>query len=70
MGRNIRSGSRARAMSDNEVMKAGEAEVAIERAMNQKPKAMLMREKLQRMLDDDANCKQFVGALRRMMHQD
>ncbi len=57
-------------MSDNEVMKPGEAEVAIERAMNQKPKAMLIRDKLQRMLDDEGNARQFVGALRRMLHQD
>lgn len=57
-------------MSDNEAMKPGEAEVAIERAMNQKPKAMLMREKLQKMLDDDGNAKQLVGAIRNMMKQD
>ncbi len=56
-------------MSDNEVMKPGEAEVAIERAMNQKPKAMLMREKLQKMLDDEGNAKQLVGAIRNMMKQ-
>ena len=57
-------------MSDNEVMKPGEADIAIERAMNQKPKAMQIRDRLQKMLDDDANAKQFVGALRRMMHQE
>lgn len=56
-------------MSDNEAMKPGEAEVAIERAMNQKPKAMLMREKLQKMLDDDGNAKQLIGAIRNMMKQ-
>jgi len=56
-------------MSDNEAMKPGEAEVAIERAMSQKPKAMLMREKLQKMLDDEGNAKQLIGAIRNMMKQ-
>ncbi|MFD1624595.1 hypothetical protein [Azospirillum griseum] len=57
-------------MANNDVTTQSDVEVAIERAMNQKPKAVLMREKLQRMLDDEANCKQVVGALRRMMHQE
>lgn len=57
-------------MANNDVTTQSDVEVAIERAMNQKPKAVLMREKLQRMLDDEANCKQIVGALRKMMHQD
>ncbi|SMH56240.1 hypothetical protein [Azospirillum agricola] len=56
-------------MSDNEVMKPGEAEVAIERAMNQKPQAMLMREKLQKLLSSDESAKQLVGAIRNMMKQ-
>ncbi len=57
-------------MANNDVTTPSDVEVAIERAMNQKPKAVLMREKLQRMLDDEANCKQMVGALRKMMHQE
>lgn len=56
-------------MSDNEAMKPGEAEIAIERAMNQKPKAMVMREKLQKLLEDEGSAKQLVGAIRSMMKQ-
>ncbi|WP_158284517.1 hypothetical protein [Azospirillum sp. TSO35-2] len=56
-------------MSDLEPMKPGEADVAIERAMQSKPKAMIIREKLQAMLDDERTAKQFVGAIRNMMHQ-
>lgn len=44
-------------------------EVAIERAMNNRPKAMLMRDKLVKMLDDEANAKMLVGALRNMLNQ-
>lgn len=57
-------------MSDNDALKPGEAELAIERAMQQKPKALLMRERLQKMLDDEHGARQFVGALRGMMRRD
>lgn len=48
---------------------AESVEVAIERAMNNRPKAMIMRDKLVKMLDDEANAKMLVGALRNMLNQ-
>ncbi|CAO3415868.1 hypothetical protein [Azospirillum doebereinerae] len=57
-------------MSDNDALKPGEAELAIERAMQQKPKAMLVREKLQRLLDDEHSARQLMGAIRGMMRRD
>lgn len=66
-----------RAMAKTDVTKpaappdspADSVEVAIERAMNNRPKAMLMRDKLVKMLDDEANAKMLVGALRNMLNQ-
>lgn len=48
---------------------AESVEVAIERAMNNRPKAMIMRDKLVKMLDDEGNARLLVGALRNMMNQ-
>ncbi|AWK86243.1 hypothetical protein [Azospirillum thermophilum] len=45
------------------------ADVAIERAMQQKPKAMQMREALQKLLENEDSARQLVGALRNMMNQ-
>lgn len=56
--------------SDLEPLKPGEADVAIERAMQQRPKAMIIREKLQKMLDDENTARQFVGAIRIMMNKE
>ncbi|KJR65942.1 hypothetical protein VY88_07665 [Azospirillum thiophilum] len=56
-------------MSDLEPLKPGEADLAIERAMQQRPKAMVIREKLQKMLEDEHTARQFVGALRNIMNQ-
>ncbi len=56
-------------MSDLEPLKPGEADLAIERAMQQRPKAMVIREKLQKMLEDENTARQFVGALRNIMNQ-
>ncbi|WP_194914457.1 hypothetical protein [Azospirillum sp. INR13] len=56
--------------SDLEPLKPGEADVAIERAMQQRPKAMIIREKLQKMLDDENTARQFVGAIRNMMNKE
>ncbi|WP_188092290.1 hypothetical protein [Azospirillum sp. B21] len=56
--------------SDLEPLKPGEADVAIERAMQQRPKAMIIREKLQKMLDDENTARQFVGAIRTMMNKE
>lgn len=57
-------------MSDLEPLKPGEADVAIERAMQQRPKAMIIRDKLQKMLDDENTARQFVGAIRNMMNKE
>ncbi|MBP2300282.1 hypothetical protein [Azospirillum picis] len=57
-------------MADLEPLKPGEADLAIERALQQKPKAMIIREKLQQMLGDENTARQFVGALRNMMKQE
>jgi len=58
------------AMSDLEPLKPGEADVAIERAMQQRPKAMIIRDKLQKMLEDENPARQFVGAIRNMMNKE
>jgi hypothetical protein len=58
------------AMSDLEPLKPGEADVAIERAMQQRPKAMIIRDRLQKMLENEDTARQFVGAIRNMMNKE
>lgn len=57
-------------MSDLEPLKPGEADVAIERAMQQRPKAMIIRDRLQKMMENEDTARQFVGAIRNMMNKE
>jgi polysaccharide deacetylase 2 family uncharacterized protein YibQ len=57
-------------MADDEFMKPEEAEKAIARAMTKTPQVTAVRNKLQKLVeDDDKGLQMLASAIRRLLHE-